>query len=117
MPGGWNRLLACFAHLQVWVFGSMRFLAPLFGEFASRGFKYSQDVVWEKQNGTGFHNDRFRRVHEHVVMFYRGAWGDVYHETQYTMDATARTTRRKSALLTLATLTQDITFPKMAGHE
>jgi site-specific DNA-methyltransferase (adenine-specific) len=53
----------------------MRFLAPLFGEFAEHGFKYSQDVVWEKQNGTGFHNDRFRRVHEHAVMFYRGAWG------------------------------------------
>lgn len=66
----------------VWVFGSMRFLAPLFEEFESLGFRYSQDVVWEKQNGTGFHADRFRRVHEHAVMFYRGAWADVYHKTQ-----------------------------------
>lgn len=80
---------------SVWVFGSMRFLAPLFDEFDRFRFRYSQDVVWEKQNGTGFHNDRFRRVHEHVVMFYRGAWSDVFHQTQYTMDATAKTVRRK----------------------
>lgn len=81
---------------SAWVFGSMRFLAPLFAEFAALGFKYSQDIVWRKQNGTGFHADRFRRVHEHAVMFYRGAWADVYHDTQYTLDATAKTVRRKT---------------------
>ena len=81
---------------SVWVFGSMRFLAPLFADLAALGFKYSQDIVWEKQNGTGFHNDRFRRVHEHAVLFYRGAWADVHHDTQYTMDATAKTVRRKT---------------------
>lgn len=80
---------------SLWVFGSMRFLAPLFAEAEALGFKYSQDIVWEKQNGTGFHADRFRRVHEHAVMFYRGAWADVYQDTQYTADATARTVRRK----------------------
>lgn len=80
---------------SIWVFGSMRFLAPLFGEMQTHGFKYSQDVVWEKQNGTGFHNDRFRRVHEHAVLFYRGQWRDVYHDTQYTNDATARVVRAK----------------------
>lgn len=81
---------------SLWVFGSMRFLAPLFGQLADLGFKYSQDIVWEKQNGTGFHNDRFRRVHEHAVMFYRGTWADVHHDTQYTNDATAKTVRRKT---------------------
>jgi site-specific DNA-methyltransferase (adenine-specific) len=81
---------------SIWIFGSMRFLAPLFGQLAALGFKYSQDVVWEKQNGTGFHADRFRRVHEHAVMFYRGAWADVHHDTQYTNDATAKTVRRKT---------------------
>ncbi len=81
---------------SIWVFGSMRFLAPLFAEMEANGFRYSQDVVWEKQNGTGFHTDRFRRVHEHAVMFYRGAWADVYHDTQYTNDATAHTMRRKA---------------------
>lgn len=67
---------------SMWVFGSMRFLAPLFAELQVHGFRYSQDIVWEKQNGTGFHTDRFRRVHEHAVLFYRGAWSEVYHETQ-----------------------------------
>lgn len=81
---------------SIWVFGSMRFLAPLFAQMEELGFRYSQDIVWEKQNGTGFHADRFRRVHEHAVMFYRGAWASVHHETQYTNDATAKTVRRKT---------------------
>lgn len=80
---------------SIWVFGSLRFLAPLFTEMDANGFRYSQDIVWEKQNGTGFHTDRFRRVHEHAVLFYRGAWADVYHDTQYTNDAVAKAVRRK----------------------
>lgn len=80
---------------SVWVFGSMRFLAPLFAEMADAGFAYSQDVVWAKQNGTGFHNDRFRRIHEHAAMFYRGPWAEVYHATQYTNDARAKVVRKK----------------------
>ena len=95
---GWVAAVA-FAlkpNASVWVFGSMRFLAPLFEEFEAAGFRYSQDIVWHKQNGTGFHNDRFRRVHEHAVLFYRGAWADVHHETQFTLDATKKTVRRKT---------------------
>lgn len=95
---GWmeatSRALKPNAHL--WIFGSMRFLAPLFQKAEALGFKYSQDIVWEKQNGTGFHNDRFRRVHEHAVLFYRGAWADTHHEAQHTMDAVARVARRKT---------------------
>lgn len=81
---------------SIWVFGSMRFLAPLFVEFDEHGFAYSQDIVWEKHNGSGFLNNRFRRVHEHAVMFYRGAWSDVYHDPQVTMDARARVVRKKA---------------------
>lgn len=81
---------------SIWVFGSMRFLAPLFAQMEMLGFKYSQDIVWEKQNGTGFHADRFRRVHEHAILFYRGPWSEVYHATQHTNDATAKTVRRKT---------------------
>lgn len=81
---------------SVWVFGSLRFLAPLFVRMKALGFKYSQDVVWEKQNGSGLHADRFRRVHEHAVLWYRGAWRDVYHDPQYTFDAVARKVRRKT---------------------
>lgn len=82
---------------SIWVFGSMRFFMGnrLRARMRACGFRYSQDIVWEKQNGTGFHADRFRRVHEHAVLFYRGAWGDVYHCPQFTNDATARTARRK----------------------
>lgn len=80
---------------SLWIFGSMRSLVRVFAEAGEMGFKYAQDIVWEKQNGTGFHADRFRRVHEHVVMFYRGAWADVFKAPQVTMDATAKTVRRK----------------------
>lgn len=81
---------------HVWVFGSLRFLAPVFEEMDAAGFKYSQDIVWLKQNGTGFHNDRFRRVHEHAVLFYRGKWADSYRAPQFTLDAMAKTVRRKT---------------------
>lgn len=81
---------------SIWVFGSLRFLAPLFAELEASGFRYSQDIVWEKQNGTCMQNDRFRRVHEHAVMFYRGKWNNVYHDAQKTSDATARVVRRKN---------------------
>lgn len=94
---GWIKPLAdaLKPNASIWVFGSMRFLAPLFADMAAHGFRYSQDIVWKKQNGSGFHADRFRRVHEHIVMFYRGDWRDVYHDPQFTNDATARTVRRK----------------------
>jgi site-specific DNA-methyltransferase (adenine-specific) len=81
---------------SIWVFGSMRFIADLFGEMRLNGFVYAQDIVWEKQNGSGFHNDRFRRVHEHAIQFYRGAWGDVFKEPQFTNDARAKVVRRKT---------------------
>lgn len=81
---------------SIWVFGSMRFVATLFADMEAAGFRYAQDIVWQKQNGTGFHNDRFRRVHEHAVQFYRGAWGDLYRDTQYTMDARPKVVRRKT---------------------
>ena len=81
---------------SIWVFGSMRFLVPLWAELEAAGFCYAQDIVWEKQNGTGFHADRFKRVHEHAVQFYRGAWASVFKAPQFTSDATARTVRRKT---------------------
>jgi site-specific DNA-methyltransferase (adenine-specific) len=81
---------------SIWVFGSMRFLAGIFSEMEAAGFKYAQDIVWEKQNGSGLHADRFRRVHEHAIQFYRGAWAKLFTEPQFTNDAQARTVRRKT---------------------
>ncbi|MGE6333554.1 DNA-methyltransferase [Stenotrophomonas sp. NPDC077659] len=95
MPASDYRTSHCYWEGSFWVFGSLRFLAPLFAEMAEHGFRYSQDVVWEKQNGTGFNNDRFRRVHEHAVLFYRGPWAEVYHAPQVTNDARARVVRKK----------------------
>jgi len=77
---------------QLWCFGSMRF----FLNESFSGWTYAQDIVWEKHNGSGIHADRFKRVHEHVVHFYRGEWGTLYTEPQFTRDATARTVRRKT---------------------
>lgn len=84
---------------SLWVFGSMRSLAPAIAD-AERGrlgpWRYAQEIVWEKHNGSGFHADRFRRVHEFAAHFYRGAWGSVYRDPVYTMDAAqARAVRSK----------------------
>ena len=80
---------------SMWVFGSVRMFLQHIAEFG--GWKFAQDVVWEKHNGTGLFNDRFRRVHEHALQFYRddAPWGDVFKDPQFTNDATARTVRKK----------------------
>lgn len=83
---------------SVWIFGSLRSLAPLVAAVDGREmqpWKFAQDIVWEKHNGSSFHNDRFRRVHEQAAQFYRGRWDGVYRAVQTTPDATARTVRRK----------------------
>jgi site-specific DNA-methyltransferase (adenine-specific) len=41
-----------------------------------KDWRFAQDVVWQKQNGTGFADDRFRRVHESVTHWYRGEWAE-----------------------------------------
>lgn len=82
---------------SLWMFGSMRsFLSAGFA-VSQAGLRYAQDIVWEKQNGSGFHADRFKRVHEHVVQFYRAdaPWSDVWNEVQTTADAVQRTVKRK----------------------
>lgn len=82
---------------SLWVFGSLRFLLASAADFTNAGLRYAQDIVWEKHNGSGFHADRFKRVHEHAVQFYRAEcpWGGVYNDVQKTSDATKRTVRRK----------------------
>ena len=85
---GWLDLVPSAA---LWLFGSMSF----FRAQQFDGWKYSQEIIWEKHNGSNFHADRFRRVHEIAMMFYRGAWGALYKRVPETMDATRRTIRRK----------------------
>ena len=82
---------------SLWVFGSLRYFMAEGRHFEDAGLRYAQEVVWEKHNGSGFHADRFKRVHELAVQWYRkdARWGDVYNDVQKTNDATATTVRRK----------------------
>lgn len=77
-PDGWPTLAATVAS-SMWCFGSMRMFLDRAHEFA--GWKLSQDIVWEKANGTGFATDRFKRVHEIATHWYRGDWAAVHHDT------------------------------------
>lgn len=69
---------------SLWVFGSMRLFQDMGAQFRAAGWRYAQDLVWEKQNGTGFAIDRFKRVHEHIVQFYlsKTPWSEVYNDVQ-----------------------------------
>jgi len=94
-PDGWVQVAAQHAP-AMWCFGSQGMFFAHLPEFTA-DWKLSQDVVghtedgdpirgdvnvvWEKANGTGFATDRFKRVHEHVLHWYRGPWGDVRHDT------------------------------------
>lgn len=80
----------------MWCFGSLRMFMDHAREFATPGWKLSHDVVWEKHNGSSFHADRFRRVHEQVAHFYRGPWERIFRSVPTTADAVARTVRAKA---------------------
>lgn len=80
---------------SVWFFTSVRHLVAIVPML--KGWAIAQDIVWEKHNGTGLHNDRFRRIHELAVQVYprSSKWTAVYKAPQYTMDARAKQVRRK----------------------
>ncbi len=99
-PDGWTTLAARHSR-SMWCFGSMRMFLDRRDEFTD--WDFSQDVVWEKHNGSSFHADRFKRVHEFATHWYRGDWASVYHEVPTTPDATPRSVRRKAR-------------PKHTGH-
>lgn len=90
-PDGWPDLIP---GRSMWCFGSMRMFLERRDEFT--GWKLSQDVVWEKHNGSGFATDRFRRVHEHALHFYKGDWSMIRHETPVTHNAVKRRSGRKA---------------------
>lgn len=95
-PADWPELLSAYSY-AMWCFGSMRMFLEQREAF-NGWWRYSQDVVWEKHNGSNFHNDRFRRVHEHAVFWFQGNWNDRYHKPPTTSDATARVVRRKGKI-------------------
>lgn len=95
----WDRWPFCWPSFLVdvtvsmWCFGSMRMFLERADDF--KLWNLSQDIVWRKHNGSGFAADRFRRIHEHALHWYLGAWESVYVDPVFTADATARQVRRK----------------------
>lgn len=81
-PDGWVDAVAAAlpAATSLWCFGSMRMHMDRRGDFNE--WTYGQEVIWEKHNGSGFASDRFKRVHEIAMHWYRGAWADVYKDPQ-----------------------------------
>lgn len=77
-PDGWPTLVADHTR-SMWCFGSMRMFLDRRDEFT--GWKLSQDIVWEKHNGSGFASDRFKRVHENALHWYQGAWSTIPSDT------------------------------------
>jgi len=92
-PEGWPSVAAGITR-QLWCFGSFRMFSAKAHELAD--WSIAQDVIWEKHNGSNSAADRFRRVHELAVHFYRGEWASLYKCPQVTRDAVAKkVTRRK----------------------
>lgn len=59
------------------------------------GWTIAQDLIWEKHNGTGLRDDRFKRVHEQLLHLYTGDWDSLYKQIQVTHDAVKRTLKRQ----------------------
>lgn len=92
-PTGWPTIAAAHAR-SMWCFGSMRMFLAQRDEFSA--WKFSQDNVWEKHNGSNLANDRFNRVHENALFWYQGDWASIYHEPPTTASAIKRTVRKKA---------------------
>lgn len=92
-PDGWPAFAAGYAD-AMWCFGSMRMFLEKRDEFAD--WKFSQDIVWEKHNGSNLANDRFNRVHEHALFWYQGNWSDIHHVPPTTASTVKRTVRKKA---------------------
>lgn len=93
-PEEWLETIATVGN-SMWCFGSQRMFFDHLHEYQTAGWKMSHDVigradnepvlgeitaVWEKNVGSGRATDRFRRVHEHAIHWYREQWRDVHHE-------------------------------------
>ncbi|MEV4806782.1 site-specific DNA-methyltransferase [Nonomuraea sp. NPDC049421] len=79
-PEGWVAAAATVSS-SMWCFGSMRMFLKHTAEFEAAGWKFSQDLIWQKNTGTNPMVDRFRRIHEHALHFYRGRWDGIRHAT------------------------------------
>lgn len=74
-PDGWPDLVTALTS-SLWCFGSFRMFWDRRDQF--NAWKLSQDIIWEKHNGSGMHADRFRRIHELAIHLYRGEWSAIH---------------------------------------
>lgn len=81
-PSGWVDAVGAALPdaASIWCFGSMRMFLDRRDDFAH--WLLAQDLIWRKPRARGTATDRFARVHEHILHFYRGAWSDIPHEAQ-----------------------------------
>lgn len=97
---GWERVAHDCLKItgSMWIFGSLRFFMLVHRPICRAGLRVTQEIVWEKHNGSGFAADRFKRVHELVVQVIRddAPWSGVYNDVQKTNDAVAKVIRRKA---------------------
>jgi site-specific DNA-methyltransferase (adenine-specific) len=95
-PAGWLDAAALVTS-SLWCFGSMRMFLAHGPEYQAAGWKLSQDIVWEKNAGTGAAADRFKRVHEQAAHWYRGRWDGVCHDVPRVAAPAERVARNGSA--------------------
>ena len=114
---GWIQALdvALLPTAQLWMFTSLRHLLASFAYLELEGFKLAEEIVWEKHNGTNLRNDRFRRVHELAVHYYRGAWDSLYHSPPPAFQARSRVVRQQSRPSTWLGARGAVTFVQPAG--
>jgi site-specific DNA-methyltransferase (adenine-specific) len=96
-PAGWPALVAQVLPdlASMWCFGSLRMFFDRLSDFD--GWRLAQDVIWDKGDGSCLSGDRFLRTHEYATHWYRGAWGETYHDQQREPHGGVRKeTRRKS---------------------
>ncbi len=113
-PDGWPNALISTTR-SMWCFGSMRMFMDRRDEFGA--WRLSQDVIWEKHNGSGFSNDRFKRVHENALHWYLGDWSTIYRDVPRVpaADPTDLRTRTRAARLVaphMGRVMSDVTFTK-----
>ncbi len=103
-PTGWPSLIVPLTR-SFWCFGSFRMFWERREEFSE--WTFSQDVIWEKHNGSSFHSDRFKRVHETMIHLYRGPWADI-HKSPPVVTVTEDERRQKSRNLRRGQLLQHL---------
>lgn len=99
-PDGWIAAVADVlpAAASLWCFGSARMFLQHGHEFTGSGWKFAQEALWVKRNGSGpTSRDRLVKIHEWAYHWYRGRWSELNHEWEREQAAPDKGVVRKSA--------------------